>query len=133
MADQAFPVPPETVSCPKCLRKVVVAATPNRVFETECGISDCPINNDPENRIGELWGTLITFELPSEISQQGRVARFAEWEKRGVEAIEADLLRGGSRFVGGPPAVRDLAWEWVRKRSKHSKTRASAIPRDTKS
>jgi hypothetical protein len=116
MSDQAFPPPPESVFCPKCLRKVVVAATPNRVFESECGISDCPINNDPENKVSELSGTLISFEEPSAISQEGRIARFAQWEKRGVDAIKADLNTGGTRYVGGPPAVRALAWEWVRGR-----------------
>ena len=94
----------------------MVEATGDRVFQTQCDIAECPINNDPENKVGELWGTLITFELPSEISQRGRIARFVEWEKRGVDAIKADLLTGGSRYVGGPPAVRDLAWEWVRSR-----------------
>jgi hypothetical protein len=92
----------------------------DRVFQTECDIADCPINNDPENKVGDLWGTSISFELPSEISQRGRVARFSEWEKRGVEAIKADLLTGGSRYVGGPPAVRDLAWEWVRSRESNT-------------
>jgi hypothetical protein len=41
-------------------------------------------------------------------------ARFARWEKMGVDRVKADLLAGGHREVGGPPAVRDLAWEWVR-------------------
>ena len=104
------------VSCPKCLRRVVVAATGNRVFQTECDVAGCPINNNPDNKVGGLWGTLISFELPSEISQEGRIARFAEWEKRGVEAIKADLLTGSSRYVGGPPAIHDLALEWVRNR-----------------
>jgi hypothetical protein len=51
---------------------------------------------------------------PSEISQEGRIARFARWEKIGVDAIEADLNAGGSRYLGGPPEVRALAREWVR-------------------
>jgi hypothetical protein len=41
-------------------------------------------------------------------------SRFARWEKIGVDRIKADLLAGGHREVGGPPAVRKLAWEWVR-------------------
>jgi len=49
-----------------------------------------------------------------EISEQGRRDRFARWEKLGVERIKADLLGGGHTLVGGPPAVRKLAWEWVR-------------------
>jgi hypothetical protein len=49
-----------------------------------------------------------------EISEQGRQDRFARWEKIGVERIKADLLSGGHSLVGGPPAVRELAWEWVR-------------------
>jgi hypothetical protein len=49
-----------------------------------------------------------------EISEEGKRVRFAQWEKIGVERIKADLLAGGHRLVGGPPAVRELAAEWVR-------------------
>ena len=37
-----------------------------------------------------------------EISKAGRQARFALWEKHGVDAIKHDLLNGGHRLVGGP-------------------------------
>lgn len=50
----------------------------------------------------------------NEISEKGKQARFARWEKIGVDRIKADLAAGGHGIVGGPPAVRDLAWEWVR-------------------
>jgi hypothetical protein len=50
------------------------------------------------------------------INEEGKRARFAQWEKFGVDRIKADFLAGGYRLVGGPPAVRDLAWEWVRKK-----------------
>jgi hypothetical protein len=43
-----------------------------------------------------------------EISKAGRQARFALWEKHGVDAIKHDLLNGGHRLVGGPPQVREL-------------------------
>ena len=44
-----------------------------------------------------------------------RKARFESWEQLGVDAIRTDLeMTGGLRFVGGPPSVRNLAWEWVR-------------------
>jgi hypothetical protein len=114
MSDQAFPLPPETVNCAKCLRDVVIASTPRQTMESECAVPACPIRTDPDNQVGDLWGTSISFAAPSEISQEGRIDRFAAWEKRSVEVIRADLLQGGTRFVGGPPAVRDLAWEWVR-------------------
>jgi hypothetical protein len=48
------------------------------------------------------------------ISEEGRRARFAQWEKLGVEAVKQDLATGGYRLVGGPPQVRALAQEWVR-------------------
>jgi hypothetical protein len=32
----------------------------------------------------------------------------------GVDRVKHDLLNGGFRLVGGPPEVRELAWEWVR-------------------
>ena len=40
--------------------------------------------------------------------------RIKQWEEYGPEAIEADLIAGGIRLVGGPPEVREQAWEWVR-------------------
>jgi hypothetical protein len=83
-------------------------------MESECSVPDCPITNDPENQIGELWGTSISFVASSEISQDGRIQRFATWEAQGVDQVKHDLLDGGHRIVGGPPAVRSLAWEWVR-------------------
>jgi hypothetical protein len=49
-----------------------------------------------------------------EISEEGRRQRFARWEQLGVDQVKHDLLNGGHRVVGGPPAVRELAWEWVR-------------------
>ncbi|SED60528.1 hypothetical protein SAMN05444161_3570 [Rhizobiales bacterium GAS191] len=53
--------------------------------------------------------------LPDDdISEDGRQARFARWEKIGVDLIKADLINGGHRLVGGPPAVRELAQKWVR-------------------
>jgi hypothetical protein len=50
----------------------------------------------------------------NEFSEEEKQARFARWEKIGVDRIKADLQTGGHREVGGPPAVRDLAWDWVR-------------------
>jgi len=49
-----------------------------------------------------------------EISEDGRQARFDQWEKLGVDRVKADLANGGHQIIGGPPQVRDLAWEWVR-------------------
>jgi len=52
-----------------------------------------------------------------EISEEGRRARFAQWERLGLEQVKNDLLNGGRRVIGGPPQVRELASEWVRKRN----------------
>ncbi len=54
------------------------------------------------------------------ISEEGKSQRFARWEEIGVDLIKADLLAGGHQLVGGPPAVRDLAWEWVRRKEAES-------------
>ena len=48
------------------------------------------------------------------ISEEGRRSRFEQWEQLGVDQVKADLQNGGWRIVGGTPAVRALAWEWVR-------------------
>ena len=53
-----------------------------------------------------------------EISESGRQERFARWEQLGVSQVKQDLLNGGHRVVGGPPAVQALAWEWVRLKEK---------------
>jgi hypothetical protein len=53
--------------------------------------------------------------MPSDpISEAGRQDHFEQWEKFGLGRVKADLLNGGHQLVGGPPAVQDLAWEWVR-------------------
>src|SRR6266850_3342431 len=31
-----------------------------------------------------------------------------------LDQVKNDLLNGGHHVVGGPPQVRELAWEWVR-------------------
>ena len=44
-----------------------------------------------------------------------RKARFERWESLGLERVKNDLMQtGGVHDVGGPPEVRELAWEWVR-------------------
>jgi hypothetical protein len=49
------------------------------------------------------------------IDDANRKARFDRWEKLGLDRIKSDLVQtGGNRDVGGPPEVRELAWEWVR-------------------
>lgn len=51
-----------------------------------------------------------------EISEEGKRARFARWEQIAVDRIKADLLAGGHKLVGGPPAARELAARWVREK-----------------
>ena len=47
------------------------------------------------------------------IDDAGRKARFEHWEKLGLDRVKGDLVQtGGMRDVGGPPEVRELAWEW---------------------
>jgi hypothetical protein len=107
----------------KCLRDVVIASTVQRTMQSDCLITDCPIKNDPDNQPTELGGTSISFTESSEISQVGRISRFEQWEKIGLDAIKADLLQAqGIHVVGGPSAIRDLAREWV------SKKEAQALP-----
>ena len=48
------------------------------------------------------------------VGETGRQSRFAQWDMLGVDRVKHDLLNGGFRLVGGPPEVRELAWEWVR-------------------
>jgi hypothetical protein len=62
-----------------------------------------------------------------QISEKGQQERFARWEKIGLGRIKADLLNGGHSLVGGPPAVRDLAWEWVRMKERETERKAEKI------
>ena len=62
-----------------------------------------------------------------EISEGGKRARFAQWEKIGLDRIKADLLAGGHQLVGGPPAVRKLAWEWVRMKEAAQRERPEVL------
>jgi len=62
-----------------------------------------------------------------EISEPGQQERFARWEQIGVDRIRADLLSGGHSLVGGPPAVRELAWKWVRMKEQQAERKAEKI------
>jgi hypothetical protein len=63
----------------------------------------------------------------NEISEAGRKARFERWEQLGLDVIRTDLeATGGLRMVGGPPAVRKLAWEWVRMKEAERAKRADS-------
>jgi len=62
-----------------------------------------------------------------QISELGRQERFARWEQIGVDRTKADLLSGGHALVGGPPAVRELAWEWVRMKEQQAERKAEKI------
>jgi hypothetical protein len=48
------------------------------------------------------------------VSEERKHALFKQWEEIGVEIIKLDLGNGGHRYVGGPPATRKLAMQWVR-------------------
>ncbi len=63
-------------------------------------------------RVQRLEGTSMSGE--DEISEERRQALFKQWEDLGVDFVKHDLMNGGYRFVGGPPATRKLAREWVR-------------------
>ena len=50
------------------------------------------------------------------ISTERRDALFSQWEDLGLETVKQDLANGGFKFIGGPPATRQLAREWVRRK-----------------
>jgi hypothetical protein len=56
-----------------------------------------------------------------EISEERRVRLFAYFEEQGVDFIKQDLMNGGFRIVGGPPATRRLAHAWVRMKEAEQK------------
>lgn len=62
-----------------------------------------------------------------EISEEGRKARFEQWEKLGVDAIKQDLTSGGYRLIGGPPQVRALPREWLLMKEKEEQAEGKNI------
>lgn len=62
-----------------------------------------------------------------EISEEGRRARFEQWETLGLDAIKQDLASGGYRLIGGPPQVRELAREWVMMKEKEEQAEGTDI------
>jgi hypothetical protein len=68
--------------------------------------------------------------MADEISEEGQRARFAQWEKLGLDQVKHNLLNGGHRVVGGPPQVRELAWQWVRK--KEAEEAAASVVRQVR-
>lgn len=109
-----------------------------------------PLPKEPEygsrqhevtKRMMEAWnwlerqGLLIRNDQQSAdwflISSEGErflreAARFAQWEKLGVERVKNDLLTGGARVVGGTLETQDLAWKWVQMKE----TQATSIARE---
>jgi hypothetical protein len=63
----------------------------------------------------------------NEISEEDRQARFERWEQLGLDRVKHDLLNGGRSLVGGRPAVRKLAWEWVRMKESATKLESKEI------
>jgi hypothetical protein len=60
-----------------------------------------------------------------EFSEEGRRARFEQWEKYGVDRLKSDLQSDPYRRVGSGP-VQNLAWEFVRmKEAEQAKARAA--------
>jgi hypothetical protein len=62
-----------------------------------------------------------------EFSEEGRKARFEQWENYGVERLKSDLQADPYRRVGSGP-VQSLAWEFVRmKEAERSKAATAAM------
>ena len=54
-----------------------------------------------------------------------RAARFARWERVGVELVKADLRNGGRFIVGGGARTRAMAEEWLRLKDAEKLERAA--------
>jgi hypothetical protein len=59
-----------------------------------------------------------------EITEQRRTALFKQWDEIGVDIIKGDLVNGGIRYVGGPPATRRLAMQWVQMKDAERQAKA---------
>jgi hypothetical protein len=65
------------------------------------------------------------------ISDERRNQLFSYWEEQGVDFIKQDLMSGGVRIVGGPPATRKLAQAWVRMKEEEARQAAQPSPGHT--
>ena len=63
VSEHVFPIPPQTVHCPKCNRSVAVSVNIGKPgMENECKEQGCPIASDPDNQpTGSDDGTSISF------------------------------------------------------------------------
>jgi hypothetical protein len=61
-----------------------------------------------------------------EFSEEGRRARFEQWEKYGAERLKGDLQTDPYRRVGSKP-VQDLAWEFVRMKEQSAQAKEHNI------
>jgi hypothetical protein len=64
MSTIEIPIPPQTLSCSKCHRDVVVSVNLGKPgIESECKQQSCPIASDPDNQFAGDGndGTLISF------------------------------------------------------------------------
>ncbi len=69
---------------------------------------------------------------PHALPRDVREARFARWERVGVELVRADLRNGGRFIVGGSAQTRALAEEWVkRKDAEKAESERTATEPDT--
>jgi hypothetical protein len=59
------------------------------------------------------------------ISEEGRRAREEQWDKLGLERVKADLLDDGGYRIGAL-WLRELAWEWARKKEAEREAARSA-------
>jgi hypothetical protein len=65
-----------------------------------------------------------------EFSEEGRRARFEQWEKYGADRLKSDLQTDPYRRVGSKP-VQDLAWEFVRMKEQGSEADQHNIQKDS--
>lgn len=68
------------------------------------------------------------------IEQQdtSRKARYAHWDKLGLDRVKADLMHTrGIMVVGGPQEVQEMAWEWVHMKEAEAKADEESKPRAT--
>ena len=62
-----------------------------------------------------------------EFSEEGRRARFEQWEKYGVDRLKSDLQSDPYRRVGSGP-VQNLAWEFVRMKEAEQTQSRDGVP-----
>jgi len=61
----------------------------------------------------------------NKLFEEARRNLYRQWEEIGVDIIKQDLATGGHAYVGGSPARKLLAVQWVHMKEEENKAKSA--------